>query len=315
MTEDYGFALNEVNIRNISSISLKQAELCERRIIEFYEISSELARGLGQYRDEMSVFEMLTLLSEALCMPECSAHTDALRINRNRLESFMSSISAFDKVILSDILIESLQNAGIRVMEEDFLVQNDSPETFTYVKNALADEAYSVFCDSFSDPRLKYSSTLKETAALAAEGSVTYALLPLEESGGERLHTATELIFKYDLKINSVTPVFGLDGSADMKYALVSRKFTVPRINADDDAYLEIRLSSDASLSEIICAAEHFGARVYRANTVTLDNDGTAESYCLLVFKSETGSFIGLLAYLTLFVNSYTPVGIYKNLE
>nr|MBE6545587.1 hypothetical protein [Oscillospiraceae bacterium] len=315
MNENYGFDLNKVNSHNISSIGLKQSELCERRIIEFYEISSGLSKELAEYKDEMSVSEMLTLLSESLYLPKGNVHSDALKINFSRLEAFLSSVGSFDRVILSDVLVESLRYEGIRVAESDFLPQNDSPETFTYVKNPLSDEAYDVFCDNFRDPRLKYSLTLKEAAALAAEGGVTYALLPLEESGGERLHTATELIFKYDLKINSVTPVFGLDGSSDMKYALVSRKFTLPRINTDDDVYLEIRVSSSASLSDIILAAEYYGSRAYRVNTVLLDTDGEEDSYYSLVFKNASGDFAGLLAYLTLFINSYTPVGFYKNLE
>ena len=187
----------------------------------------------------------------------------------------------------------------------------------TYVKNALADEAYDVFSQQLSDPRVKYSSTLNDAVRLVSSGEAEYALLPLEERGGARLASVAELLFREDLKINSVTPVFGFEGLADMKYALVSKHFTIPEILPDDDRYLEIRLRADSSVSasELFSAAESLGAFPYRINTLTFDTEDGAYQYYSVVFRDDGKDFTSLLVYLTLFSGAYTPVGIYKNLE
>ena len=125
------------------------------------------------------------------------------------------------------------------------------------------------------------------------------------------------MLFKYDLKIASVTPVFGFDGSADVKYALVSKHFKIPNVAVDDDRYLEIRLRADGSisLSSLFFAAEMLGASVYRINTVQFDSEEGEFSYYTIVFKDEGSDFSELLIFLTLFAGYYTAIGIYKNLE
>jgi hypothetical protein len=146
---------------------------------------------------------------------------------------------------------------------------------------------------------------------------IGYALLPLEERGGVRLPTVAEMILRGDLKINSVTPVFGLDGSADMKYALVSKNFRPTVTSLGDDGYLEIRFeaSSDTSLAELVMVSECLGARIYRLNTVTLRDDDGESTYYSVVFCDDGRGFVSLLAYLTLFVPDAITVGMYKNLE
>ena len=141
--------------------------------------------------------------------------------------------------------------------------------------------------------------------------------MPLEERGGARLAAVAELLFREDLKINSVTPVFGFEGLADMKYALVSKHFTVPDIFPDDDRYLEIRIKADSnvSVSELFSAAESLDSYLYRINTLTFTTEDGEAQYYSVVFRDDGKDFSPLLVYLTLFSGAYTPIGIYKNLE
>ena len=316
MTEEYSFVINNVNSRSLCDISTRQSELQERRIIELYEAAEDIANRLVNAYDDMGVFEMLTFLSDGLAMPMSSIHNDALDDNLSILRNHLSSVGSLDKAVFTGLLLDRLKEKEIAVTEADFLSVTKFAESFTYVKNSLSDEAYDVFCETFKDPRLKYSKNLNEAAELVANEVVNYALLPLEEAGGERLHRTSQLIFKHDLKINSVTPVFGMDGSSDMKYALVSRGFSVPRVDKDDDLYLEVRAScATVSLSELLAAAEYFDCSVYRINTLCFNSDMNKEDYYSIVFKSNDKNFCGLLGYLTLFISSCTFVGMYKNLE
>ena len=315
MIEDYGVVLNKINSRNLFINGLKLSELEERRIIEIYEMADEIAGLLGDYVSVMSFDEMLTFISENLNFTGMKIHDDALEFNYVRLRSFLDSVHRIDKALFSELLIERFCHYYRNIDEKDFLSETCGDESFTYLKNPFSDEAYDVFSEAFDDPRIKYSKTLKEAAQLASDGIITYALLPLEEGGGQRLHSVAKLIFDLDLKINSVTPVYGLDGSADMKYALVSHGFTIPSVRDGDDLYLEIRLSNDSDLlGDILSVAKFFGCDVYRIGSLRFGEEDNERFYSI-VFKSFSGTFVGLLTYLTLFINSYTPVGIYKNLE
>jgi hypothetical protein len=119
------------------------------------------------------------------------------------------------------------------------------------------------------------------------------------------------------LKINAVTPVFGPDGMADLKYALVSDSFTVPDATEGDDRYLEIRISDGggSELSSLLSVAVMLGHSVYRVNTHKFFNEDGEETFFSIVIRDEGRSFLSLLSYLTLFIDDYVPQGIYKNLE
>ena len=124
------------------------------------------------------------------------------------------------------------------------------------------------------------------------------------------------MISSFDLKIVAVTPVFGFEGNADVKYALLSRGFFVPERLPDDDLYLEIVLyqDSDVGISELLSVAESLGIGVYRINTVLYESDGTQPAFSV-VLRDDGADFTPLLVFLTLFSSSYSSVGFYKNLE
>ncbi len=224
---------------------------------------------------------------------------------------------AYDRAVFSALLLEKLGERGIFPTESDFLPTREAPETFTYVKNAYADEAYEVFSSEFSDPRVKYSRTFAEAIKSVLDGEVGYCLLPLAEKGGVRLSSVTELLTGNDLKIASVTPVFGFSGDAELWYALVARGFRVPKVAAEDDRYLEIRCSEEDgdTLAALLCASRLFCASLYRVHTVTRHPAEENGFYYTVVFRTEGKSFVGLLTYLTLYTETYVPVGLYKNLE
>jgi hypothetical protein len=318
MIKDENFVLNSVTNENLASLTERQSVLEEQRICEIYELADEgCAYATEMLSSGYGIYEVLSLLSENFLTEAPKQHKYALDENKNRLVSYLKSLSVYDKIVFSEFLERKLGDRGFPVSESDFLPSLEREATFTYVKNSLADEAYDVFSQDFSGPRIKYSASLQEAAKAVSRGECAYALLPLEERGGVRLSSASSLIFYEDLKINSVTPVFGFDGVADMKYALVSSSFSVPTVCQDDDRYLEILLRKDLSfsLSELLVAVDELGASVYRVNTISFRTDDGEAPYYSLVIKDEGKAFTSLLIYLTLFSGTFTPVGIYKNLE
>ena len=312
------FFENQITAANLAEIAKEQSKLEEKRICEISELAYFAAETANQMLgDGYTVYEILSVLSEGIFTFEEKPHMNRLDENVLKLTEYIKITNTFDKVIFSEFFIKKLADFGVRLKEEDFLFSDKGNETVTYVKNALADEAYDVFTQDFTDPRVKYSQSLKHAVKAVSADEFEYCLLPLEERGGARIGTTAELLFSEDLKINSVTPVFGFEGLADMKYALVSKHFTIPEFTEGDDRYLEIRLRADssASLSEIFLASDSLGALIYRVNGAEFATDEGPVAHYSVVLKSNSSDFCNILVYLTLFAGAYTPVGIYKNLE
>ncbi len=315
MLEGEAFIPSDVTLDNLSALAREGATLTERRACEISELAdSALSFSQELYASGIGINEIMSLLSDGLPtgMGE-SEKEDTLALSR----AYPSFLASSDRAEFSRLYVRRLRAAGITISEAALLAEAAGDESITYVKNALADEAYDVFSQELSDPRVSYSKSFREAADAVVRGEVSYCLLPLEEAGGTRLSLVSELIYRRDLKINAVTPVFGFDGNADVKYALLSERFSVPELLADDDGYLEIRVKDGAvtSLAEILSVANYYGISVYRVSTERFDTEGESSTFYNLVFKCTGGGFTELLVYLTLFSSAFVPIGMYKNLE
>jgi hypothetical protein len=318
MIKDGIFTASDTTISNIINISKLQSALEERQFCEAWELACEATDFFSEMLKEgYNVYEICSMI-EGLDLSLRSPHKECLEENVHRLIRHLGTVSVATKAVFSELLIKRLKDMNISIAERDFL-QTDTPEeTVTYVKNPLSDEAYDVFSEEFKSPKLRYSKSFSEIAMSLRSGEVKYAILPIEEKGGSRLHSVSEMLFLEDLKINSIISVFGYEGNADMKYALVSKFFTIPVLPSDDDRYLEIRLpknSDTLSLSEFLIAAELLSLNVYKCNTVTFRTEEGPREYFSLILKNEGRDFVSLLLFLTLFSGAYSSVGIYKNLE
>ena len=275
-------------------------------------IADGIARSVSElYNAGLSVGDAISALAEDIVIS-----TDPWRSDITPFRAagcLLSAPEAQDRACLAALIPKKLSEIGIQISEQDFLEAEDSPETFTYVRAPLADEAYDVFSQDYEDARVFYSGTMRDACVAVADGAAGYCILPFEERGGVRVPIIADLAARLGLKIVGVTPVFGFEGTADMKYALLKRGFVIPERDEDTDRYLEIKLPCDfyGGLAALLAASESFGTSVYRINTL-----GSAEdAYYSLVFKDGGGGFTELLIYLSVFVGSYLPIGIYKNLE
>ena len=319
MLEEYDSYASFINNKNLISLSKEQSRLMERRICELHELCDfMISRVDTLFEGEADIYSLLSILSEEDIISRGHIHNEVLESNTVCLEKHLNSLMVNDKSILCQMLNERLGSIGRPPKESDFLKEMPIKETLCYVKNPLSDEAYDVFSEQFNDPHLVYVNTLRDAARSVIDGAVGFCLLPLEESGGVRIHTVEELIYKNDLKISALTPVFGFDGTAGMKYALVSRYFKHEPHTDTDDRYLEIRLptNDNISLAELLSVSEFYGHSLYRVNTTIFDNDdGSTNEFYSIVFRNDGCDFTLLLLYLTLFTDSFNAVGIYKNLE
>ena len=318
MNIDGSFYESSVIAENISLLTERESLIYEMRICELdssaFEAASTVFEMLGS---GYGVYEALYMVSEGCQRDSGEPHSEHLEENREHLKSHIRLLDAFDKIVFSELLSRSLKKRGMRLDERDFLTETKGNGIVSYVKNPLADEAYDVFSQEIDGARLKYAQSMADAARSVSSGDSEFALLPLEEKGGTRLASVMSLLFKEDLRIASVTPVFGFEGNADMKYALVAKSCSLPTVEDGDDRYLEIRMRADASipLSELFMATDRLNIDIYRINTISFETDEGQVPYYSIVFRDENGDYSGLLLYLTLFAGAYTAVGLYKNLE
>ncbi len=312
MYEDMDFSVSEVSHSNLKELSAEISRSYDNRLCELAFIADALAdRFVELAQGGMSTYEILTLFSEYRIF-ESEYNTDGARLANGGFVA--SGIKYTDMASMTELILEKLSERGISVSESDFLDEDDADELLTYVKNPLADEAFDVFSQDFDDPRVAYSDSNRAACFAVADGKVGYCILPFEE-GGARIPGIYSMINALELKIASVIPVFGLDASADMKYALVGRSFRIPNKGIDTDRYLEIRLLPDSSVSltAAALAAEYFGLGIFRIATMPEGEEKGASS--LVILKDGGSGFVAYLAYLALFAASYSIVGIYENIE
>lgn len=315
--EKYGiFDANDVSLSNLGHIAKEESIGFEMRLCEMSFIADNISARTEELLSEgMSIAEILALLSEELVFPDSNVHDGALEEGERSIASFLGMLSASDRANFSSLLREKLADRNITVIESDFLPQSQPKESFIYVKNALADEAFDVFSQEFSDPRVAYADSFKEACFAVADKKYGYSIVPFEEKPSVRIPSISKLISDLDLKIVAITPVFGFEGNADMKYALIGRDFRIPECDELTDRYFEISIPKNSvKLSELLYASEILGSELYKVST-TIDNEDSDKAVYTLIFKNCTRTFSDLLIYLSLFVSEYIPAGIYKNIE
>lgn len=287
-------------------------------MLEISYAAESAARTAGALMSEgFTVYDALAAISGGIGFDTSSVHEDCLEESRDKLLSLSSIMAEADKACFSALFCQFLEKEDIGFSEDAFLSCADIPESFIYVRNAFSDEAYDVFSQDFTDPKVKYARDFRECIGAVAGGECGYCLLPLEERGGARLHGVCELIYSSDLRICAVTPVFGPGADADLKYCLVSSGYMLSQRKEGDDRYLELRLGADGSyaLSTLLTVAGYFGHTVYRVNTMSFASGEVPRSCYSVVIRDEQKDFAPLLTYLSLFAEDVTFVGVYKNLE
>ena len=319
MREDAVFIPGNVYGENLRILDERQIALGELRISEMAELAREASETTASMvRDGFLPYEAMSALSLSELLGQRGTEADVMPQSRHLISRLKNSLSAADKAIFSSLYEKGCRQRGYAFSLSDFFDKNEDNETFTYVKNTLADEAYDVFSQDFSDPHVFYSGSFKEAVFDLIRGKVGYAILPIEEGGGVRLGSIESIIFENALKIAAVTPVFGFEGNADMKYALVSPSLSAPSFSVEDEVYVELRfsVSDELSLSELLQASELLSLSPYKVRTSSFRGEnGEMRDYFSVILKDEDHGLIPLLVYLNLFYPDCEVVGVYKNME
>ena len=317
MNEESYFSPSEVYYSDLAELSARESRNDELRISELALIADDAARVSAElYSEGLSPCEIACAISGGDVF-DAPLVSDVMEANRTYIERLSSLRSVADKAEFSKLYLEACKKRGLVICSRDFFAAEDTDETFTYVKNPLSDEAYDVLSQDFADPRVYYADSFKDACSSVAEGKTGYCILPFEEKGGSRISSISEMIYKHQLKVTALTPVFGFEGNADMKYALVCRSVIIPELSEDDDGYAELMLprGSGTVLTELLVAAHMLSLLPYKVATVSVGSEDGERDYYSVILKDDEAALDRLTVFLCLFYPECEIFGIYKNLE
>lgn len=304
------FSLHSVIKQNLDALSVSLEREAELRLCEWASVAEAAADCYCSWLDDgLDTTEAIAALASAL--------NDAHPTFGLGETACLSFPRAYERASFCRILLELLSQRDHPLTEADFLPSEALLPAVAYVKNPYADEAYDVFAEQIPELTVRYVSSFDEGVRLLLTGEIGYCLLPFEESGGLRLSTVERLLHRHDLRISRVTPVFGPDGAAELRYALVSQSASPVTHSAEDDRYLELRLplSGECTLSDICVVCELLSLSLYRVQTVSFGEGEERDSYLSAVLFGTGADFTVVLLYLAIFCHDATVVGLYRNLE
>ncbi len=293
----------------LENIKAKDAELLdtlEKRVAHFCERTSLLADSLSDKSesDYTSLYERY-----ADDQPDMS---DVIDENKEYIKGIFNKVASYDRIKLAELLSKK----GNKTLALESAMEQDEIAKVVYLKNSLADIAYSVFSRVIKNARVVYAESFSEVCEEVYYSRVPYCILPLENSDDGRMAGFANLIRKYDLKIVMTCNVESAVEKVT-KFALLKRELSVlecPKSTNDGDYLeMEIKLGTKCSLHDVLEAANLFGYKLCKIDSFPLQYS-EKEYYFNVVFEGK-GNVNGFICWLEFEVQRYDVIGIYTHLK
>lgn len=174
-----------------------------------------------------------------------------------------------------------------------------------YVRNPLTEEAYARLASCLAAPTVGYRQNFRELFDDVENGYADYAVLPLL-SGGRTVGSVTDLLEERGLFITATATV--PTGEDEVVFALLAREpfaLSPPRCFS-----LRAELADGEALAGLLAAASRFSLSLLRLDSAPAPYGDRMACHILLGGED----FTAMLAYLSLFVPSFTGYGFYSEL-
>ncbi len=293
----------------LENIKAKDKELLyalEKRAAHFCEKMALLENGVLHNGDGDNA---LLYGSFAEYEPDISEAVDE---NQEYVKGVFNKIISYDRIKIAEIL--SKKNGRFSVLEHS---EEESRESkVVYLKNSLADIAYSTFSKVIKNARVVYAESFSEVCEQVYYSRIPYCILPLENSDDGRMASFANLIRKYELKIVMTCNVESAVEKVT-KFALLKREFSICQcpetMNDGDYLEIELNLGTKGSLHNVLEAANMFGYRLCKIDSFPLQYS-EKEYYFNIVFEGR-GNIEGFIYWLEYEVRRYDVIGIYTHLK
>jgi prephenate dehydratase len=238
--------------------------------------------------------------------------SDVVDENKGYIKGMLDKVASFDRIKLAELLGKKM--SGSLVL--DNVEEPSGNSKVIYLKNSLADIAYSAFSKVIDNARVVYAESFSEACEEVYYSRIPYCILPIENSDDGRMVSFANLIRKYDLKIIMTCNVTSA-GEKVTKFALLKRELSIlpcpDKMRGGEYLEIELNLGSKGSLHNVLESASMFGFRFCKMDSLPLQYSEN-EYYFNIVFEGR-GNIDGFICWLEFEVQRYDIIGIYTQLK
>lgn len=171
-----------------------------------------------------------------------------------------------------------------------------------YVHNAFSDEAYLSFSRRISGMTVSYRGDLRSVAEDVSTGAADFCILPYADREGNRVHTASSLAERLELRLVMLAGVDGGEDGDGLTYALYAAGFLPVGTGTARVSFRMPELSC-RMLSEFLAALDSLGAALLTC--LATGEEKTGELTVML----PVGELPVALVYLCLFAPGAETTG------
>ena len=184
----------------------------------------------------------------------------------------------------------------------------------SFVRGNGSARAFERFAKYVPGVLAEYEEDFRRALEAVANGESTFAIVPIENSFDGRLNSFYRLMEKYVLSIVLAADIPSDDYESSTKFALVYKKLDIIEAEGEELFECKITLREPKELSDIILAAEYFGAQICKVHSLPLSSGGRENSFDI-IFGLNGADTAGLFCYLMLAYPHLSPIGIYTLME
>lgn len=229
----------------------------------------------------------------------------------SRKESFSALLSLDEKVELSRILARC---AGHGEKEIPSFLRLSFPENrrVSYLKSAAADTAFRRFSHVVPDPAAEYESSFSAVCESVYDGTSSFCILPVANSGEGTLGGFRKLIEKYELKIACACLVPSPD-ETETEFALCQKTFGAYPISGGTQMRFRFSLPATGSsdLADVLYALDRLNAPVGKIDSVPLPYAERDFTYDVTA-GADRADLSAISVFLSLCAPRFTPIGLYS---
>lgn len=234
------------------------------------------------------------------------------------LSEYLKALKEVGVASTSDMIFASreLSSLGLIDLHSDFSTETKKEKRLT-VSNfpgVLSNQAIKLFFKGRNVKIIEQNSFIDLFEDVYNERS-DYCIVPIENTVSGKLMNFYSLIANYNFKILKVCDIEHQGQDATTRYALLSSGPIAPTPEAPRQSLFELCVNSCQSLSDLLLAASECGLSPQRIDSFPNAYLKNKYSYYIVFHISEKASLSTFLAFLALNGISYTPIGIFSNVN
>lgn len=187
-------------------------------------------------------------------------------------------------------------------------------QRIAFLRNRQASRAFERFAKYLDGVSAVYEDNFQNACESVYIGQATYAIIPIFSTTDGRLNGFYKQMEKYDLSIVMSCDIDSDDGENTTTFALVYRDRLYRKTDGITLYECKITFDTPSALSDVLDAAEYFGATIESVESLPLMFSGRAGAFSV-TFGLKNANAAGLFCYLSLEYPQTATIGIYNRIE